>query len=247
MQTSQDWIEHFRENALQDRVNWAQRPTITAEELAVILPSLQAWQLGETSDGRNLIRASMKYAETIDDVNYVEAVRYFIREEQKHGNNLGRYLDEIGQPRIQKNWGDTLFRKVRYFNSSMEMWTLAVIVVESTAQIFYHALYEATKCPLLREICTDILIDEVHHITFQIDRLGTIFNQKSELGKSVRRRAYYIFFYAVSCLVWSAHHRLFKAGGHTFSSYILRMRKKYYRTIDQITNTYVPLTNLAGM
>jgi hypothetical protein len=246
MYTSRDWIEHFQENALKDRVNWTQPPEITPEEVAVILPSLQAWQLGETSDGRNLIRASTKYAETINDPHYIEAVRLFIKEEQKHGNNLGRYIDAIGQPRILRNWGDSLFRAVRYFNSSMEMWTLSVIVVESTAQIFYHALYEATKCPLLREICTDILIDEVDHITFQTDRLGVIFNQKTELGRSLRRRLYYLFFYATACVVWFAHSRLFKAGGHTFGSYIMRMRKKYYRTIDRITNTFVPMTDLAG-
>jgi hypothetical protein len=45
-------------------------------------------------------------------------------EEQKHGANLGRYLDGIGKKRIQKDWGDTLFRKVRHLNTSMESWTL---------------------------------------------------------------------------------------------------------------------------
>lgn len=56
----------------------------------------------------------------------------------------------------------------------MELWTLIVLIVESTAQIFYQALKDATNCPLLKQVCTDILIDEAHHITFQTERLALI-------------------------------------------------------------------------
>ena len=115
-------------------------PTPTTEEIDLILPSLQAWQLGETSEGQHLITAAEKYAAVVDDAGYVEAVKLFIKEEQKHGNNLGKYLDSIGKPRIKKDWGDSLFRKVRYFNTNMELWTLAVITVESAAQIFYQGI-----------------------------------------------------------------------------------------------------------
>lgn len=140
MHTSNYWIGYFQANALQKRVNWNIAPAITQDEIVAILPSLQAWQLGETSEGAHLIAASTKYAYRIGDPDYVDAVKLFIKEEQKHGNNLGRYIDKIGQKRIKKDWGDSLFRQVRYFNTNMELWTLAVIVVESTAQIFYQAL-----------------------------------------------------------------------------------------------------------
>ncbi len=49
MHTSSYWIGHFKENANQKRVNWNVKPGITDHEIAVILPSLQAWQVGETS------------------------------------------------------------------------------------------------------------------------------------------------------------------------------------------------------
>ena len=234
MKTTNYWIGHFTENASRKRVDWNISPSITQDEIAVILTSLQAWQLGETSEGKNLIAASIKYAKKIDDPLYVDAVKLFIKEEQKHGNNLGRYLDKISKPRIKKNWGDTLFRRVRYFNTSMEMWTLAVITVESTAQIFYQALKDATRCPVLKSICTDILIDEAYHITFQTERLAMIYNIAGY--KNRRRVAYACFFYATSCLVWFAHRRLFKAGGNTFQSYLKKMRYKYIKTINTITD-----------
>ena len=239
MQTSKNWIAHFKNNAELLRVNWNLSPTITPQEVELILPSLQAWQLGETSDGKNLLAASTKYADHIGDPDYVEAVQLFIKEEQKHGGNLGRYLDTINQPRIQKDWGDSLFRKVRYFNTSMEIWTLAVIVVESTAQIFYQALKDATHCQLLKQICTDILIDEAYHITFQTERLAIIFNGKSPASKSWRKYAYKLFFYLTATTVWLAHKKLFKAGGNTFKVFTKKMRQKYYKTIDKIT---APLT-----
>lgn len=239
MKTSNYWIEHFKTNALQKRINWNKTPSITQDEIAVTLSSLQAWQLGETSEGKHLIAASTKYAYKIADPLYIDAVKLFIKEEQKHGNNLGRYLDKIGKPRIKKNWGDTLFRKVRYFNTSMEIWTLAVIVVESTAQIFYQALKDATGCVLLKAICTDILIDEAYHITFQTERLGIIYDGKNIFSKTWRRTAYKYFFYFTSSLVWFAHRQIFKAGGNTFESYLKKMEYKYHKTINIITNTVV--------
>jgi len=239
MHTSNYWIRHFKENATQKRVNWNLMPAITAKEIASILPSLQAWQLGETSEGKHLIAASEKYANKIADNNYVDAVRLFIKEEQKHGNNLGMYLDKIGKPRIRQNWGDTLFRKVRYFNTSMELWTLAVIVVESTAQIFYQALKDATGCELLKEICTDILIDEAYHITFQTERLAIIYDNKTIFSKTWRRVVYKYFFYFTSSLVWFAHRKLFKAGGISYNSYTRKMESRYLKTLNVITSKLV--------
>lgn len=236
MNSSKTWIEHFKINATKQRVDWNLSPALTEQELLVILPSLQAWQLAETSEGENLIRASTRYAWRINDPEYVDAVKLFIKEEQKHGSNLGRYLDAINQPRIKKNWGDWLFRRMRYFSTSMEAWTLTVIVVESTAQIFYQALKDATQCQLLQQICTDILIDEAYHITFQTERLAVIFDNRTDSGKAWRRLFYKCFFYGTSAVVWFAHKKLLKAGGNTFKSYMKKMHFKYLKTLNQITS-----------
>lgn len=235
MNNSNYWIGHFKANALEQRVNWALRPGITPIEIGTILPSLQAWQLGETSDGKHLIAASEKYAKSVADPAYIDAVKLFIKEEQKHGNNLGRYLDTIGQPRISRNWGDSLFRRVRYFNTNMELWTLAVIIVESTAQLFYQSLKDATGCALLKQICTDILVDEAYHITFQTERLAIIYHGKNNFSKAWRKTAYRYFLYATSTLVWFAHRKLFKAGGNTFETYTRKMEYKYLKTLKKIT------------
>ena len=78
LRTSKEWVEHFKTNAEQKRVNWSQSPAITPSEIKQILPSLQAWQLGETSDGHHLIQASTHYAQRIGDEDYIDAVKLFI-------------------------------------------------------------------------------------------------------------------------------------------------------------------------
>jgi hypothetical protein len=236
MKTSKEWIEHFKTNAQQKRVDWNLRPEISQSEVSGILRSLQAWQLGETSNGAHLIHAATKYAQRINDCNYVTAVKLFIKEEQKHGNNLGRYLDAINKPRIKKNWGDTLFRKIRYFNTNMEIWTLGVITVESAAQVFYQSLMDATACKLLKQICTDILIDEAYHMDFQTERMTIIFRNKTHLSKLTNRLIYPLFFFVTSFIIWLAHKRAFKAGGIDFNRYLHKMKYKYLKTLYKVSS-----------
>lgn len=234
MKSSQYWQQHFTKNLLVKRIDWNSKPSITEIQKQTILRSLQAWQLGETSDGKNLISASKKHAEQTNDPAFLDAIYLFIKEEQKHGENLGKYLDRLGEKRIKKNWGDSLFRQVRYFNTNMELWTLAVITVESTAQIFYQSLKEATDCKLLKQICSDILIDEAYHITFQFERLSIITRNLSPCSKLIRYYIYMVFYFATITLVYIAHRKLFRAGGNNFNSYFRKMNLKFNKTIKRL-------------
>ena len=244
MKTSKKWIEHFDANLSLQRVDWDIAPSISENEISTVLRSMQAWQLGETSDGAHLIHASTIYAKKINDPDYVDAVKLFIKEEQKHGNNLGRYLDAIHKPGIRHDWGDTLFRKIRYFNTSMEIWTLAVITVESAAQVFYQSLKNATGCTLLKQICTDILMDEAYHIDFQTERMAIIFDKKSYISKFICKYIYAIFFFGTSLVVWFAHKKLFKAGGTGFKKYMQKMKYKYFKTLYRISFSKIKLNML---
>ncbi|HEY5408678.1 MAG TPA: ferritin-like domain-containing protein [Ginsengibacter sp.] len=233
MKTSQTWIEHFSTNIKIQRIDWQIQPSLKNSEKRNILSALKAWQLGETSDGSHLLKASKKYAEKIDDRLYVTAVELFIKEEQKHGNNLGKYLDAIGEDKLTKNWADTLFRKFRYFNSSMELWTLTVLTVESAAQVFYQSLKDATQCKLLKQICRDILLDEAFHIDFQMQRFITITENKNEFSKILRYWVYRIFYFSTITIIWVAYKKCFMAGGNSFISYWRKMSLKFEKTIGK--------------
>lgn len=234
MHSSLYWINYFNQNLKNQRIDWSCSPALSTTERDNILKSLQAWQLGETSEGTNLINAATKHAQQLNDPHYTDAIRLFIKEEQKHGNNLGRYLDRIGEKRIKKDWGDSLFRKIRGLNTHMEFWTIAVITVESTAQIFYQCLKDATGCKLLKQICTDILIDEAAHITFQIERLSLIYRHKNPLARLITYYAYTVFYFSTTLVVWFAHKRLFRAGKVSFGKYWTKMRLKFKKTIQKL-------------
>ena len=126
----------------------------------------------------------------------------------------------------------------------MELWTLAVITVESTAQIFYQCLKDATQCKLLKQICSDILIDEAYHIDFQTERLSIIFNSKSFTGRLLVRNLYTFFFFATSLVVWFAHKKLFVAGGVPFKKYMKKMKFKYIKTINKATYLQIKTNGL---
>lgn len=250
MHSSLYWIDYFNKNLKKERIDWSITPSLSHTEKDNILASLQAWQLGETSEGTNLICAALKHAKQLDDPHYTDAIRLFIKEEQKHGNNLGRYIDLIAEQRIKKDWGDSLFRKVRGLNTHMEFWTIAVITVESTAQIFYQCLKDATECKLLKQICTDILIDEAAHITFQIERLSLLYCHKNPLMRFISYYFYSIFYFSTTLVVWLAHKRLFRAGKVNFNTYWMKMKLKFKKTIKKLKpeaeniNTEIPETHL---
>jgi ribosomal protein L25 (general stress protein Ctc) len=216
---------------MHQRIDWSIPPRLAPEERSRILYSLKAWQLGETSEGRHLLEAARRYAERIGDPDYVAAVQLFIREEQKHGNNLGRYIDGIGEQRARSDWGDTLFRKIRSFNRSMELWTITVIIVESAAQVFYQALHDATRCALLKQVCTDILIDEAHHIKFQNERMRQIFERKGFYSKAISLLLYSFLFFGTIHAVWYGHRTALKAGGVDRAEFMRAMYYKFFGTV----------------
>src|SRR4051812_13839068 len=61
--SSLEWLEYFAANAERCRpIPWETGAGVTPEELDAIARSLQAWQLGETSDGRHLRAAAACFA-----------------------------------------------------------------------------------------------------------------------------------------------------------------------------------------
>lgn len=229
--SSKFWKNHFKNNLTINRIDWSQTPKLDKKEKDKIIYSLKAWQLGETSDGKHLLAAAIKYSKSINDKDYPEAVKLFIKEEQKHGQNLGKYIKQIGEKKLKQDWGDTLFRKIRYFNTSMELWTISVIIVESAAQIFYQALHDATNCKLLRSICNDILIDEAHHIKFQNERLHQIIKQKSFYNRAFSIGCYGILFFGTIHAIWFGHSQAFKAGGLNKKEFMRMMYYKFFNSM----------------
>jgi hypothetical protein len=213
--TGSQWLDYFHANAARHRPLPPEAGYgATQAELAAIVASLRGWQLGETSDGAHLRAAAARYALAIGDTDYAAAVEMFIREEQRHGELLGRFLDSVGVERAKSNWGDTLFRRARYFISDMETWTTPVVMVETLALVYYNAIRHATGSTVLGAICSQILQDEVPHLHFACERLASIYRRRSRPAFLVTLWLQRLFFAGVVALVWVGHRRALRAGGY---------------------------------
>jgi hypothetical protein len=220
VRSSAKWVAYFRANAERLlRVPWESGAGVTGGELLEIADSLRGWQLGETSDGAHLIAAASDYAAKVGDPEFLDAIRLFIAEEQRHGAALGRFLDLAGVSRAQRDWGDALFRFVRYLVPRMEVWATPVVMVETHALVYYAAIRRATGSAVLRRVCQQILADEVPHIRFQCERLAVLHRDRSRLLRAVTMAAHRVFFAAITLAVWAGHRRALRAGGLTFGRF----------------------------
>ncbi len=220
VRSSSEWIAYFEKNALARRpIPWESGAGVTAAEVSAIAASLRGWQLGETSDGSHLLAAAEHYSVSIGDPDFVDAVRLFIAEEQRHGRDLGRFLDLAGIGRAESDWGDRLFRTVRYARPRMEVWATPVVMVETHAMIYYSAIRRATRSPVLRGICAQILADEVPHIRFQCERLAILHRRRPRWIRALTMGFHRILFAGITLAIWVGHRRALRAGGYTFARF----------------------------
>jgi hypothetical protein len=163
--------------------------------------------------------AAANYAAKLRDPTFVDAIRLFIVEEQRHGADLGRFLDLAGVPRSERDWGDTLFRAFRYFMSRMEVWVTPVVMVETHAMLYYGAIRRATGSPVLRRICEQILLDEAPHVRFQCERLAILHCRRPRVLRAVTMAVHRVLFAGVTLAIWAGHRRALRAGGYSFRQF----------------------------
>jgi hypothetical protein len=220
IRTSQEWLTYYKHNASHQRpIPWSLGPDATPGEINEIKRSLQAWQLGETSDGHHLMKAATRYSKQTSDQDFIDVARLFIKEEQRHGELLGRFLDLAGVPRKKWDAGDALFRLVRYALPNMELWTTPVIMVETLALLYYQAIHDATHSRVLRAICNQILYDEIAHIQFQYERFAAIMLHRPLIMRLAFTFVQRLLFAVIVLLVWVSHGRALRAGGLSFRSF----------------------------
>ena len=93
MRSSLEWQKYY-EQITHSRLEipWDIGCEVTNEEREVIASSVQDFQAGESSEGRHLLQYAKTYSEQTGDFEYVEAIRLFIAEEQRHARDLAHFL-----------------------------------------------------------------------------------------------------------------------------------------------------------
>jgi hypothetical protein len=153
-------------------------------------------------------------------------VEYFIREEQQHARYLRDFLASEGVGTIKKRWADSVFRKLRSL-SGLEVSVAVLVTAEIIAEVYYAALGEATRSPMLRAICNRILSDEEAHVRFQAERLAILRGDRSKTGMLLTRLLHRTLFFGAVLVVWRNHGSAIRRGGLGFRDYWLHCWKRF--------------------
>ena len=222
-QTSQrnwdTWITYFEHNAMSLlAVDWDEKYQLSWEEHLRITQSVQQFQLGESSEGKHVIEQAQRYIAASGDDKYLPALRLFIKEEQRHARYLARFMQKQDIPLAHSDPVDGVFRLLRRaFN--LELSIMAMLTAEIIAVPYYKSLYDATDSPLLKQICRQLLRDEMQHLQFQLDALEKIDERHSSLVAPIMHMLHRILFAGAVLIVWQQHRLVLKSSRHSFPEF----------------------------
>jgi hypothetical protein len=208
---SEFWRDHFARNrAAADSLPWHDTAALSAGERAAIQSSIQQFQLGEGSSGGRLLKRGGEFARKAHDSAFVPALALFVEEEQRHSARLLRFMRREGIPPIENHWVDSIFRRLRVL-AGLELSLRVLVTAEIIAVPYYRALGNATKSPLLRAICAQILDDEAAHLRFQASMLARLGARRLRALEWLAFRLHRMFLLGTTCVVWRGHGKVFKA------------------------------------
>lgn len=213
--TGMMWRNHFRQSLL-DELVFPARDAWSAEEQKLLGASLAQFQLGESSDGRWLLRFARRFGDTNGDAWLGEAMALFIQEENRHSQWLGEFLRAQGHPLLRACWQDTVFRLARK-GMGFGLMVSCLVCAEIVAVPYYTAVRQATASIWLQAICARVLRDEAMHLQFQSVNLGAVWRR---LGCGPWLRAGHRAVLAiVAFMVWQEHGHVLRRGGYTWRTF----------------------------
>ncbi len=213
---SESWLDYYRDNreSLLE-IPWERGAEISESEYAAIWESVREFQLGESSEGRHILRCAREYAAHRRTPAYAEVIELFVREEQRHARDLGRFMDLAGIPRRSRTFPDTVFRRLRQLGG-LEISISVLITAEIIAKVYYAALRESTGSSVLRRICDQVLRDEREHVRFHCDYLAVFRGERRPALFVLTEAAQRFLFFGTCLVVWNGHRRAIRKGGMGF-------------------------------
>ncbi|GIP29410.1 hypothetical protein J23TS9_45400 [Paenibacillus sp. J23TS9] len=237
MKNTSKWVQYFASNNQNLKyIHWDDNYKLTTKERETVIKSIQQFQLGENSEGKHLIKRAQEYVQKTKDEDYYLALIEFIKEEQRHARDLGRFMRAQGIPPLRKHWVDNIFRRFRR-NASLEQSIIVLVTAEIIAKIYYKALQKSTKSKVLIDLCDQILCDEGKHVQFQSETLHKLSQNRSAFFNRIVYILRRCLFEGTLIIVWYQHKPVFKAGGYKLKSYYYECRYEFNLTKELIANS----------
>ncbi|MEM6394458.1 MAG: ferritin-like domain-containing protein [Planctomycetota bacterium] len=226
-----EWRRHFWERRGRAAlIPWDTGRSMIEAERDAVAGSIAEFELGERSEGRNLMRFARQHAAATGDEAYVPAMGLFIAEENRHAAMLARLMKVEGMGLKEKTATDGVFRWLRRL-AGLELSIMVLVTAEIIAQVYYRALRDATGSAVLRAICRQILEDEDHHIRFQCERLAILRSRRSRVTVWRRRVCHRVLMGLTIAVVWKNHGKALRAGGYTLGRFRRHVAVKLERAM----------------
>lgn len=221
MQNSlKNWHNYFVRNSTnKGDFDWSSEDTLTAEEKRCIGKSIAAFQLGENSEGKGLLKAADAFAQNTDNPYLSQITRLFIAEEQNHALLLSKFMELNEIPLLKHNWTDRIFRRLRK-NVGFELTITVLVTAEIISLVYYDALKNATKSHLLKSICRKILTEEKTHIRYESELLGVIRQTTSVARRTLLPSLHRILFFGTTLVVYSSHRKVLNRGRYDLPNFL---------------------------
>jgi hypothetical protein len=225
-------LDYFKANRTRrPEPDWSLAPIETAARQQALARSLAHFQLGESGEGRCLIREGWKYARQHSDPAYGEALELFVGEEQEHARLLEGLVKRFGGKTIRHHWTHALFRVVRQlFGLHFELQVLVIAELVGTA--YYRLLQQQTSDPVLRQICELILRDEERHVEFHLYRLGLWQQTCLPMERELWKGQFQVLFLAALQVAWTDHRSCLELLGSTRELFRQEARNECIRFLD---------------
>jgi hypothetical protein len=203
---------------------WPQYLDIPYSLRVPVIKSLQRFQIGETGDGNHL----RKYAKTLNDPLYEQCIDLFVKEENGHALVLARIIELMDGYLITWHWSDYAFVNLRHL-LGLKTEVFIILTAEIVGKCFYKACADRLPEPILRDIFSSIVLDELAHLKFHWSFMR---REMLPISKLTRRAIYYFWsavFLAICCVFVIDHGETLRALGKSPRSFLSDCLSLYKR------------------
>ena len=232
------WVSYFKRN--RERawdIPWHDNPVIPPEAWRRIAGSIADFQRGESSEARDYMAKSQRFAGLTGDEAFHEASVLFVAEENEHAALLLRFMRLAGIEPKQAVWSDGVFRRLRS-HADLGWKCRTLVVAEFAAQEYYPQLRGIGDHPVLRSVCDKLIADEVAHIRFQVERIAAVESDLPEWRRRLRDAAQGAVLIGATLVVYAGHRGVL--GGRGLVEFWQGMLRRHCRALATLRHLRAP-------
>lgn len=157
------WRNHFERNAARSFPALPMAPALSA----VMVETLQKFQLGETGEGRVAKQIDHYHSPAIDD-DYRASLKLFVKEEGRHARILAGILRSAGSEVLKGSASSSAFTAARGL-MGVRFKLVVLLAAEVVASEAYPLLVNGARDEITKNLLKQLAGDEQHHMRFHQD------------------------------------------------------------------------------